>query len=297
MSTGQDTDAKDDLVSAIYRELGDEKAPEHLNRAVLEMAAHPTKGTVRRGRGGFFVTAWMKPVAWAATIGLCLAIVIEYAQIPAPNEQLDVAPAVDSVRDDFAPAERNLLDESETRAKLQSEPSPARADKPVIVDNIDPSTVEPKGNSESYAVSAPAASQPAARGRIDADTSSQTIGAQDVEPVVAEPVAREAEDIAVTGSRVAESEGRSGQSNDAGTLAVTPSARARQALPEETSSEPKKESDSTAACSADSRETAEDWLTCIRELREHGNAAAADREYEDFKRWFPAEVAENETNQ
>lgn len=41
------------------------------------------------------------------------------------------------------------------------------------------------------------------------------------------------------------------------------------------------------ACPAKVRESAESWLACIRHLRESGQEALADGEYDEFKRIFP----------
>ncbi|MCJ7590232.1 MAG: hypothetical protein MUO51_02650 [Woeseiaceae bacterium] len=70
----------DRLVSQTYRELGTEEVPEHLNQTILRQAA---AAGGRSGARHFSFAAWTKPVAWAATIGLSLAIVLELTQIPA----------------------------------------------------------------------------------------------------------------------------------------------------------------------------------------------------------------------
>ncbi|MGB5577423.1 MAG: hypothetical protein WBM88_08445, partial [Woeseiaceae bacterium] len=41
------------------------------------------------------------------------------------------------------------------------------------------------------------------------------------------------------------------------------------------------------ACPAKVRESAESWLACIKRLRESGQEALADGEYDEFKRIFP----------
>lgn len=72
-------DVADPEVSALYSELAAERTPASLNEAVLRQA------TRTAGRGYARSIAWMRPMAWAATIGLCLAIVIELADVAEPE--------------------------------------------------------------------------------------------------------------------------------------------------------------------------------------------------------------------
>lgn len=61
----------DPRVSAAYREMADERTPEHLDHVVLNAArsaARPRRNTAIR---------WLRPAAWAATVGVCLAFVVE----------------------------------------------------------------------------------------------------------------------------------------------------------------------------------------------------------------------------
>ena len=61
----------DPRVSAAYREMADERTPEHLDHVVLNAArsaARPRRNTAIR---------WLRPAAWVATVGVCLAIVVE----------------------------------------------------------------------------------------------------------------------------------------------------------------------------------------------------------------------------
>jgi hypothetical protein len=77
MSTEHDTN--DPRVSAAYRDVANEKTPPELDRKVLAMAA--SEARTRYGLARF----WIRPVAWAATIGLSLAFILEmseYADTP-----------------------------------------------------------------------------------------------------------------------------------------------------------------------------------------------------------------------
>ena len=70
-TTANDNDPR---VIQAYRDLPAEETPPALDDKVLAMAA-----AAARSRYGL-ARAWMRPVAWAAMIGLCLAIVVEVAE-------------------------------------------------------------------------------------------------------------------------------------------------------------------------------------------------------------------------
>ena len=68
----------DKRVSAAYKDLARERAPEHLNRDILAKAADAARQPAYSRW-----MAWSRPVAWAATITLCLAISFELLRDPA----------------------------------------------------------------------------------------------------------------------------------------------------------------------------------------------------------------------
>lgn len=88
MSNERDKVDIDKLVSETYHELASEKVPERLNQEILRMAADKRSRTV--GRGPLFA-AWVKPVAWAATIGLSLVIVLEVNRLQDSTVKQEVA--------------------------------------------------------------------------------------------------------------------------------------------------------------------------------------------------------------
>jgi len=65
----------DPRVSEAYSDLATERTPPELDRKVLSMAAAGTRSRYGLAR------AWVRPVAWAATIGLSLAFVLEMSQL------------------------------------------------------------------------------------------------------------------------------------------------------------------------------------------------------------------------
>jgi len=70
----------DETVSATYHELSREGAPNYLNERVLQQAARKALRP-RYSRS----IVWTRPLAWAATVGLCLAIVLEVTRVPTPE--------------------------------------------------------------------------------------------------------------------------------------------------------------------------------------------------------------------
>ena len=74
------SDARADaLVSQAYRDLADERTPEHLDRTILRVAAKEARPRYSR-----FV-AWTRPMAWAATVLLSVALVLEVTNSPSPG--------------------------------------------------------------------------------------------------------------------------------------------------------------------------------------------------------------------
>jgi hypothetical protein len=69
----------DALVSQAYRDLADERTPEHLDRTILRAAAKAARPRYSR-----FI-AWTRPMAWAATIMLSVALVLEVTNSPSPG--------------------------------------------------------------------------------------------------------------------------------------------------------------------------------------------------------------------
>ncbi len=104
----------DTRVSAAYRDMANERSPEHLDHVILNAARAAAKPRWNRA------VAWLRPAAWVATIGVCLAIVVEIALLPEP-EPADLAPAAEQAP--IAPA-------TETRRLEKAAPQaaePARA--------------------------------------------------------------------------------------------------------------------------------------------------------------------------
>lgn len=238
------TKEHDDIeLSETYRGLATEKAPPELDRKVLSMAA-------REGRTRYGITrAWIRPVAWAATIALSVAIVLEvtrYSDVTAPPTELESAKAKDD--GDLA---RDL-------DKRSDAPTPARVNSPpaaALKSAAEPGRAEPEASSpEPAAAEESMAVQPLEESVSDDFTTDEMIMLQ------------EADERA----RMRAGEAR-------GTL--SPASASLVAITE------KKEQ--VDLCDAEAREDAEAWYACIETLREDGLADAARLELELLRKAFP----------
>ena len=163
MTNDRDNTTADPSVSAAYRQLADESAPAGLDEKVLHRAAAAPRVDAGIGR------AWMKPVAWAATIGLSLAIVLQMTQLPqAPLDINVMAPP--------APA-----DERPTLAPASLQPAPAKESR-----NIKPS----RHRAESGAIEESKAQPmvPAAAQETTQKTAPEPVQPQDLESTDLQPL-------------------------------------------------------------------------------------------------------------
>ncbi len=206
MTTERDKEAIDELVSQTYREHSVEQAPERLNQEILSMAADNAS---RGSRTNFLFAAWTKPLAWAATIGISLAVVLELSQVPGSSVDI-AAPAAESIREEFAQQRTDVLDEARKQASQES--------------------------------------------------------GQNQNASLADEVTLQDADVAIIGK----------QNEFSKLVRPVPAAE-------------KTQSDVERPCDAITRESAEDWLRCIEELREVGAVDAANREYEAYFLEYPVE--------
>jgi hypothetical protein len=171
-------DPGDPRVSAAYREIADERTPAHLDHGILNAAR-----AAARPRWNNAV-AWLRPAAWAATVGVCLAIVVEISLLPRQDPA-----AVDSVTQEPAPAPlpaagAKRLDESRPRA---GEARELRRPKELQQTPV----ADPAGLSDSPATSADSAARSVEK--VGDRTGRPTFG--DAKPTAAVPVAAPASNL------------------------------------------------------------------------------------------------------
>ena len=261
MTNDRDKRTAEGLVSATYRELADERAPAGLDEKVLQRAA-----ALPRARSGIG-RAWMKPVAWAATIGLSLAIVLELTQIPqAPpdvgildveSQDVDrlevdrVAPPKDA-RPALAPAS---VEPAATKEGRSNKPSKHRSESGAVEE------------SEAQAM-APAPAPAPAGAKVQLDTKVQ---ADAPAPEPARPQGLESTDS----QRLDDDMTPDARSDEiAGTAAFA--VRSKRMMLEQ-----------PPLCPETVRKVAEDWYRCIEAQRIEVSAPRVARELEEFRTKFP----------
>ena len=240
---------KDDKVSATYRKLATEHTPDQLDRKILAMAAkNPGRPSYSRW------ISWSRPLAWAATITLCLAITLELVREPAL--QPTVAPVPES---QVGPALRDVHEEAITTP-----------------DAATPTDTGREARHEAFTLSATE--------DRDEDKASDDANQSLARP---EPLQEAAGSTAKIGSADKEELARMRSSVQAGTAPPAEAARARRS-PETSERAFSGESDSAdQACAEERRATAETWHECILELEAAGLDAAAGRERDELKNSFP----------
>jgi hypothetical protein len=134
-------DPGDPRVSAAYKEVADERTPDHLDHVILNAARAAAKPRWNKA------IAWLRPAAWVATIGVCLAIVIEISLLPEQEQvEFDSPPQAAAPAETPSPESRRLEKRLETTRpqaigaqKLEAQkPEPVKAsDLPGRADDAD----------------------------------------------------------------------------------------------------------------------------------------------------------------
>ena len=136
-----DEQIRDEAVSSTYRQLPAQSSPAHLDDAVLRMAAkHAQHARYARS------ITWTRPLAWAATIVLCLAITFQVTRFPPQDvtPMADVAHApVETAAQPTSPPPRQKLESDESRdaeladaAQTAGREEAKRADQPAAASKV-----------------------------------------------------------------------------------------------------------------------------------------------------------------
>ncbi len=258
MNNGSNDRIADQRVSETYRNLASEQPPAHLDREVLRMAR-------REGRTPYAAArAWMRPFAWAGTIALCLAIVMQVTQLPRDAVEFDSP----------APAEQEPATVSPAPGSAEPEAADAfqpRADVPVAT----PGKEQVSGDWR--AGEAPAMAGKAVRFSQDGARADSRSTAPPVTPA-AGPVAEE--DEAAPTQPVPHLE-RSAVSevmpSTAAELRSVAAAMADKAEP---------------LCAAEERASASRWYDCIEALRDSVPEDRLAQEIADFETAYPEFAAD-----
>ena len=240
----------DEQVSAAYQDLAKERTPEHLDHQVLRMA----KANAGRPRYLRWI-AWSRPLAWAATVALCLAITLEVTQVTTPDNKF-----IENI-----PAE--VATPAAVRApELQKDKREQKSDLDMneqfkLAESMD-DTVSSEKSSAARSAAKQAVSEPAAAVRMR--QSADLAEAESIEEATVAPTmdfqVKEANEL------------RREDGNVSAGIAASQALAADMPVNE---------------CSAESRSKPESWLECIRDLEAIGDAEAAARQSENLIEVFP----------
>ncbi len=281
MSNEQNGPRIDPLVSDTYRELADETTPEALNREVMRMAAGEVRSRYAIAR------AWTRPLAWAATIGLSLVLVLQLADVPEPVSPSAEAPDSGTARlqKDDAAAPVSRAAPAMPAAPPADPMSTADADEQAALPGVakqSRSEIQQQDQKVNVMNVAPAATPFEREAKVEEEPPAQTVVSRDVVQEARETARlREAfrqqqgkEEVAARQRTVA------GQTDSAAQMAEQ-SAGAAMASFATTAD------DGEFLCPADARSTPEQWLECIAAFEKTAPTELVDREYEALYESFP----------
>jgi len=254
MTNDRDNMTADPSVSATYRQLANETTPASLDEKVLHRAAALPRAGSSLGR------AWMKPVAWAATIGLSLAIVLEMTQLPQAPLDIDVVtpPAPTDTGPTPVPAS---LEPAAAKESRSTKPTRHRSETGTIE--------ESKAQPMVPAAAPGAASAPEPATAPEAERPREA----DKAPEPARPKAIESTDL----QELADGDMTPATRSDAAAGSAAFSVSAKRMLLEQP----------PALCPETVREVAADWYQCIEAQRNAVSPARIAAELEEFQKRFP----------
>ena len=239
---------QDERVSAAYREVAGETAPPYLDEKVLRMAASGAKRP-RYSRS----LSWTRPLAWAATIALCLAITLEVTRVPTPDAGVPNTTASESIVEAAAAV---------GRARVAKEAEARDAEAAIPATTFVPQKIEQ------------AKTRAAARKRQEVDAFYLNDAEEAPAPAAAAaPMAFEVKDADVMQHVEDLARLQSGTSNEPVLEEVVPGASYALIVP--------------APCSDDVKTDPDEWLACIEALEDAGDTEAALREKESLIEVFP----------
>ena len=274
-ASGDETDAQ---VSAGYRDLARERTPDHLDKAVLRAAARAARPRYSRLR------SWTRPMAWAATVVLSVALVLEISKLPAPDSTLLEEPAREKALESATEADADEAAFAPAETERPEASTPAAAAPALSRDDA----LQAPGAVSAGRVAAP---QPAPASELEKRQRSASVPeAMDMpDPGVRmekaetqlEQLRPQEADMLQRAEEQART--RAGEGKESAAKADLADAAPVQAFTLSTTAG----SDDGADCGDTLTASPETWLECIEELEARGLADAAQRERERLARTFP----------
>jgi len=262
----------DERVTQAYRELATEHTPEHLDRAVLGKARAAARPPYSRLR------SWTRPMAWAATVMLSVAIVLQIGDVPGP-EGIGYDEPASKLREAVSEAQVPTIETTEdaTSGMPSSElleESPAEAPARSLNTATDERRDAAVGRAATDQATPEAALEKRQRAKLPPDSKLEQ-----------QPAAPEA-GIDAFAPRDADMLQRAAE------MARTQSGENKVSAPQGSADGALELSsfglrDETPACDETATQTPEAWLECIRELEEAGFSDVALRQRELLQQNFP----------
>ena len=278
----------DPRVSAHYKSLADESTPAELDRAVMREAARAVQADNRRGSFG----AWFRPVAFMATVGLSLAIILDLSDtsifsLPADmpletGRPVPVQPAVETAPDnaarnrtatvtaDFMRREKSMATQSSKMAAPDAAGDEAGVAAPVTAAAEAPEPDSAQSMRMQSDVAAPGARQEEAPFEDSAAASDVFTGEIESAEKRLQEIAATADATlqTVTAAPAAGAQFGQSQAQDSGAMAAFALVAPLQ-------------------CSDDQKSDVEEWWKCIETLRQSGLAELAASELDSLREEFP----------
>jgi hypothetical protein len=280
--TSPDSDPE---LSGLYQDLATERAPEKLNRAVLKEAA------VAAARRSSRASAWFRPLAFVATIGLSLAVVMQISQSPeliVPRSSESEAPLHDTKdlqkpKNDATEDERKLApmagnSELLRQNKAQLTDAPPAADAAAQSISAEPITREDFKEESHDSVGAIEKSR--SRAEVEPDRAIGLVSSGRAAPAEEPTAAMTLEESAGVAAKSAQATDSLVESAPVKATEAAPPAGIMSALSADAESE-------AATCDDDARSQADSWWQCIEDLRANDKREIADNELEDFRTAYP----------
>jgi len=246
----------DETVRRTYREIAREQVPDHLNRAILEQAARAARPRYARSR------AWTRPLAWAATIALSVAVVLEINRTPVPDDALDLIPP--------AMLEAESYEQPELPVATPEEAVPASKD-PGRAANVTPSSPAKTGLMQKTATPLPDAPIVEERKREASDSATSTL---ETGPASASPIGLRDEDALRRADDMSKIQSGPGKESFA---AFGDPGRTRAAAP----------ASDVDGCPAEVTRDPSEWFECIQALETAGLDEQAQEQRRRLLEAFP----------
>lgn len=147
-----EANGNDPRVSDAYREMAVETTPPELDRKILAMAASEARAVHRLPR------TWFRPLAWAATIALSFALVLEISQVEdvaPPRADADLAEVVEE-----SPRPADTAAKQKDEARLRQQLNKRSSDPPAAAKVM----ISPDASAPAAEVADAAANAPASEG-------------------------------------------------------------------------------------------------------------------------------------